>query len=176
MARTSLKIKGLDDFEKKLNALPRHIQHQASVRATAKAADFLKSELKQAIPRAAKGSYQVRLRSGQVITRHAGDLAKALIIKRIPPNERRKQGSEHKVTFWRNQATQGIGYIAHFIEYGVSPHDIQRVSKNGNAYTIRHGGHGARPFLKPTLRRSRKKMVDIMTAEINKAFNDWFKK
>lgn len=168
MAKTTFKLKGLKDLQDKIAKLPEHVHDRAATRATAKAADHLKREVKKNVPLAKQGSYAAMFR-GQKITRRRGDLANALILKRIPLGERGDFASQHKVVFRRNAATQGIGYIAHFLEGGTKPHDIPQKYR-----VLQHKGTTGSRFFANTLQQNRKKMNEIMEMEITKAIQEHF--
>lgn len=184
MAKLTFKLDGLKSFQDKIAQLPKHLHEKAANRATAKAADHLRHEIKKNTPLAKQGSYAATFR-GNKITRNRGDLAKALIIKRIPYGELSDNfAAQHKVVFYRNAATKGIGYIAHFLENGTQPHEIelkksQRVPIDGKfrmfpkKYT--HQGTKGTQFFSKTLRANRKKMNEIMEQEIMKAIQEHFK-
>lgn len=169
MTKRTFKLKGLQDLQDKIAKLPDHVHDRAATRATAKAADHLKREVKKNVPLAKQGSYAATFR-GQKITRRRGDLANALILKRIPTGERGDFASQHKVVFRRNVATQGIGYIAHFLEGGTKPHDIPQKYR-----VLKHSGTTGSRFFARTLRQNRKKMNDIMEQEVIKAVKEHFK-
>lgn len=167
--KSTFNLKGLADFERKIKRLPEHVKDKAASRATAKAADLLKSEVKKNVPLAQKSSYVASFR-GAKIQRRRGDLAKALILKRIPSGERGDFASVHKVVFLRNAETQGIGYIANFLENGTKPHEIKQRKR-----VLQHKGTSGSRFFAKTLRRNRKKMNALMEAEIMQAMENYFK-
>lgn len=169
MSKLTFKIKGLSEFQDKIAQLPQHIHNNAASRATAKAAACLKEEVKKAVPLAKRGSYAAMFK-GKKITRKRGDLPNALILKRLRKDEVGNFASKHKVVFWRNDQTKGIGYIAHFLEGDVKKHDIKQQRR-----TVEHGGTDGTRFFSRTTRQSRKKMNKIMEKEILKAIREYFK-
>lgn len=169
MTQRTFKLNGLKAFQDKISKLPDHVHDRAATRATAKAADHLRREVKKNVPLAKQGSYAAVFK-GKKITRKRGDLADALILKRLPDGESGDFASQHKVVFRRNAATQGIGYIAHFLEGGTQAHEIKQKYR-----VIQHKGTTGSRFFARTLRQNRKKMNEIMNQEIMKAVQEHFK-
>ena len=161
----NMTVKGLDQLIQHLEHLPDEIRGKVGRAATARAADFLRNEIVKNTPRAAQ-AYRVTLGDGTRITRSPGDLARALIIKYIPEAERKRNAAScHKITFKRGADVHGIGYIAHFLEYGTSPHEI--TLKNGN--TWQHPGTQAQPFIEPTFKANKKQIEQIIKQAIQEA-------
>ena len=125
---------------------------------------FLRDEIVKNTPRAAQ-AYRVTLGDGTRITRSPGDLARALIIKYIPESERKRNAAScHKITFKRGADVHGIGYIAHFLEYGTSPHEI----------TLKTATHGNTPARRRSLLLSRP--LKPIKSKLSKSSNKRFKK
>ena len=161
----NMTVKGLDQLIQHLEHLPDEIRGKVGRAATARAADFLRDEIVKNTPRAAQ-PYRVTLGDGTEITRTPGDLARALIIKYIPEAERKRNAAScHKITFKRGADVHGIGYIAHYLEYGNSPHEI--TLKNGN--TWQHPGTQAQPFIEPTFKANKNKIKQIIKQAIQEA-------
>lgn len=167
--KVNFTLKGLAEWQAQIGKLPEHLHGKAVSRATAKAATLLRDEVKKNTPLAKRGSYAATFR-GQGIKRRRGDLAKALILKRIPAGERGDFVSQHKVTFLRNSETQGIGYIAHLLEGDTKPHEIKQKKR-----TLAHRGTTGSRFFARTLRKNRRNMNKIMEQEILKAIREHFK-
>lgn len=162
MRKASFKIDGMEEFQKKLNDLPKNLQRNAAREATRRGAEIIMKDAKRNLHHA-KASYKVKLANGETITRQPGDLAKALSMARIPPSEAPSNLSTHKVMFLR-KVENDIYKIAHFIEYGVSPHDI--TSKHGK--TWKHGGHEDYPFFRPAVRKNKAKIKNAMGEVLEK--------
>lgn len=161
----NMTVKGLDELIQHLDHLPDDVRGKIGRAATARAADFLRKEIAKNTPLAAN-KYKVKLKDGTEIERLPGDLARALIIKYIPPNERKRNNAScHKITFKRGADVHGIGYIAHFLEYGTSPHEI--TFRNGNTWM--HPGTQAQPFIEPTFKANKKQLRNIVKQAIQQA-------
>lgn len=169
MATKTFELAGVEDMLKKLHVLQQSAQEDIAHQVAAKGASLVYRKMKSNIHRAS-GSYTVHLANGEKITRHPGDLANALIVTRIPESEHR-YSAQYKVSFARNKRTQYIGYIAAFIEYGVSPHQIEV-----NGRSIAHPGHQAYPFLRPTLLAIESSVKVAMEQELKKRLADVWKK
>lgn len=137
-------IQGLGAWQKKLDRLVQSAQKQIAQDATRKGAEVLYRAVKENVY-VAPHAYTVTLGNGTKITRHPGELKDAVMMTHLPES---KMSSQYKIGFLRNRNIHyGIGYIAAFVEYGTSPHLIER--KDGAK--IQHGGAVAHPFFRPAI-------------------------
>lgn len=154
--KSSLKFDGVEELQKKLKSLPKSLRQKAAREATRRAVDAVLHEARANLHRA-PAAYRTTLADGTTITRQPGELAEVLTMQRVKKEDSPSYLSMHRTVFLRH-VNHGIGSIAHFLEYGVSEHEITTAS--GKTYM--HGGHEDYPFLRPAVRKQKPVMYRLI--------------
>lgn len=162
-------IKGMGKLLKKLDGLDATMKKTIAREVVRVGAEIIYKSAKSKLHRAA-GSYKVTLGDGREVVRQPGDLAKAMMMHSLPIEEIGNKHAQWRVGFARNDETDRIGYIAAFIEFGVSAHLIE--TKDGRR--IQHGGHQAYPFMKPAVDENRAAARKAMQVSLDAALKSWW--
>lgn len=162
-------IKGMNKLLKKLDGLDAQMKKSIAREAARAGAEVIYKAAKSKLHRAA-GSYKVTLSNGREVVRQPGDLAKAMMMHDLPHDEIGGKHAVWRIGFARNDETDRIGYIAAFIEFGVSAHLIE--TKDGRS--IQHTGHQAYPFMKPAVDENRAAARKAMQLSLDAALKSWW--
>ena len=167
----------LSDLMAKLQLVAKSAQRDIVREATRKGGEVVLRSAKRRLHRAPH-AYAATLADGTTITRQPGELADAMMMVRLPAAELPAKHTAYKVGFLRNPSVHhGIGHIAAFVEYGVSPHKITtRHVATGATVELNHPGHAAYPFLRPAVLASQNKVYQTMRDVISRRlYQEWQK-
>jgi len=136
-------LKGFAQLSKKLKSMDKKLAEKVLRRGSAKMAQVISKEMKQAAPR------------------NSGNLRKSITYT----NKRSRSGGYFaKVGAFKTKTANG--FYAKFVEFGTSRHAIKPKNKKtlsvgGNHYReVSHPGAKARPFIEPAFERARKRAVN----------------
>lgn len=154
----SVSIKGLDEIEKRLQALPEKLRRKHIRKALKDGSEIVRAEAEQRVSRIVrkrpiKDDFLLFLRGPDVIGRRLKDN----VISTVTVGAK---GASARVGLDYKKVHHG-----HLVEFGTRPHKIT-IKLRGRKITLNHPGSAAQPFMRPAFDNKGDESVDTMIAQL----------
>jgi HK97 gp10 family phage protein len=147
----SISITGLDEIEKRLQALPEKIRRRYVRKALQDGTEIIRAEAQLRVPRRKPNSgWESFVQRGETL----------------------RDAVATKISVRQGDALGRVGldykkvHYGHLVEFGTRPHKIRIKTRSGKYRTIQHPGARKQPFMRPAFDNKGDESVEVMITEL----------